>query len=448
VYCGTCGLPLAPATIALERQIEQAVVKEVERVLENQVKDRKVLEIETAEAITTRVWGWGKMFGAAVAVPLLILGGVLALIGYKSFADISKAGDDAKAAIQKQTDQLREVQTQAQRIVQGYKQYDEALKQVGEQLPSMQKKMTEIGETLESAQTKLAQIPAIQEQLRHIESLVGPGVTLNNEFISRYGNRTTIDTKLTIDMVGKVLPTSQSGGIHVAAREPSLGFVVVANIMNAKDEDAAIDALRRAGGANTPIAVSGVWRLWFVHSSDVQIQGGQQPPAASSNPDHVLEVHPVTQVDKLTTARSFHPIEGYKPKDAVAAFSRFESLPAKIVRGPRQTTITSASAGYNYVEFLLEVAEEPQQLEDGWVVLGRALDLQGNKLTEKRRMLFVKGTPPADKLKGLRVGTRIRVIGMPRIDLAAVSADSSRPRAEADAPDTKLPYEIVIVGAF
>src|SRR5206468_9804127 len=115
-----------------------------------------------------------------------------------------------------------------------------ALKQVGEQLPSMRKRMVDIEETLGTAQTKLAQIPAIQDQLRHIESLVGPGVTLNNDFIDSYKNRATIDTKLMIDVVGKVLPARSSGGIHVAGREASLGFVVVANVMNAKDEEAAI----------------------------------------------------------------------------------------------------------------------------------------------------------------------------------------------------------------
>jgi hypothetical protein len=39
----------------MERQIEWAVQQEVKRALGEQVKDRKVLELETAEAIVTRV---------------------------------------------------------------------------------------------------------------------------------------------------------------------------------------------------------------------------------------------------------------------------------------------------------------------------------------------------------------------------------------------------------
>src|SRR5438309_1833140 len=102
--------------------------------------------------------------------------------------------------------------------------------------------------------------------------------------------------------------------------------------MNAKDQQKAIEAFRTAEASSTLIALGGVWRIWFLHGGGSHyVQGDPMSRAESSNPNHVFEIHPVTSVGTMTVLNSLRPIDGFQPKDAQEAFSRFESLPCKIV---------------------------------------------------------------------------------------------------------------------
>ena len=109
-----CGAASEPALATL---VEWTVKTAVKQALEEQVKDRKVLELETAEAIVTRVWGWVKTFGIAAGIVLGILAIAFVFFGYKSVSDVSKAGDDAKAVIQEQRGALKELLADVSRTV-------------------------------------------------------------------------------------------------------------------------------------------------------------------------------------------------------------------------------------------------------------------------------------------------------------------------------------------
>src|SRR5688500_5394276 len=64
-FCGQCGQPLDPG---VEKLVEWAVARRLDTVL----KDRKVIEVETAAAIASRLIGWAKIYGT-------ILGGSVAI---------------------------------------------------------------------------------------------------------------------------------------------------------------------------------------------------------------------------------------------------------------------------------------------------------------------------------------------------------------------------------
>src|SRR5439155_12341696 len=111
--------------------------------------------------------------------------------------------------------------------------------------------------------------------------------------------------------------------------------------------------------------------------------------AESSNPKHVFEIHPVTSVGTMTVLNSLRPIDGFQPKDAQEAFSRFESLPCKIVSNTVTTTLSSPAAGYNYVEFILEANGAAVRIEDGWYLGANVFTLDGELVVRGRRMVFV-----------------------------------------------------------
>ncbi|HKB71701.1 MAG TPA: hypothetical protein VKH46_12725 [Thermoanaerobaculia bacterium] len=87
-------------------------------------------------------------------------------------------------------------------------------------------------------------------------------------------------------------------------------------------------------------------------------------------------------------------------------------------------------------------------VEDGRFVDAAALDLDGNRLVDKLRMVFVKGTPPDRLIRDRKAGDRLHVVGLPRIDLAVVAWRARHGVENPALLNLNLPYEIVVVGAY
>jgi hypothetical protein len=276
-------------------------------------------------------------------------------------------------------------------------------------------------------------------------------ITLKNTFIEKFKNRATIEVRFTVDKAhAKPNAPSKDGDLHVAGRAPEIRLATVAEIMNARLAREAADEVHRVEGTNEAIKIKGAWRLWTEHSSNVaHVQGKNLAAFSTTNPDHAFEIHPVLELSGRSLSHTFIPIEGYQAKDAHDAFVKYENVPARIRinKSAGTTTIVTSMAGYNYVEFVLEVLEDEQkEVEDGRFVFAAVRDLSGELLVHKRRMVFLKGTPPEELVKTLNKGDQIRVLGVPRIDLALVSWRVRNAGNLAEVLTWSLPYEIIVVG--
>src|SRR5436309_3118902 len=78
-FCGDCGCSLKPD---LAQAVKLAIAE--------QFKDREVLELEIAQAVAARVWGWAKTFGAIMGVAVTVFVPALAIAGYTQVSDINK----------------------------------------------------------------------------------------------------------------------------------------------------------------------------------------------------------------------------------------------------------------------------------------------------------------------------------------------------------------------
>lgn len=275
---------------------------------------------------------------------------------------------------------------------------------------------------------------------------------LKNSFIEKYKNRATIDVDFIVDhSKGKPNAASKDGDMHVAGRAPNqIGLPTVAEIMNAKDEKEAVKAANDAAGTNAPIKVIGAWRIWNEHGGDdTRFEQGKAVAAAkNSNPDHVFEIHPITSIGGISTTKSLRPIQGYQPKAADAAFSRYENVRSKIVPGKTTTKITSPGVGYNYVKFQMELNEKPLRVSDGALAFAQVRGSDGDLILRKRRMVFVAGTPPYEAAKDKGETDCMVVLGIPRMDLALVSWRTKNAKNRPEVLTWNLPYEIIVVGVY
>jgi hypothetical protein len=276
-------------------------------------------------------------------------------------------------------------------------------------------------------------------------------ITLDNTFIEAYKDRVTIDVSMTVDKADtRPHPALVDGDFHIAGSSPEIGLPFVAEIQNAAKEKEATDLVRGIAGIGRPLAVAGVWRIWSEHVGESEeTQGKEIAESESTNPDHVFEIHPVTRAAELDLLRSLHPVKGYRPGSADLVFRTFEKIPCRISPGAAMTTVVTPKKQFNDAEFLLEAGREPQQaVSDGRFVVGAVLDLKGNVLVPRVRMVFVKDSPPEKIVQALPPGGHLHVFGLPRINLADVASRVARSGDEPGLLTPGLPYEIVIVGVY
>src|SRR5450759_2172958 len=276
-------------------------------------------------------------------------------------------------------------------------------------------------------------------------------ITLQNSFITDYKDRATIRLRLTVEKADKKPhPAFWDGDLHLAGESAAIGLPVVAEIENAASEADAIDRIHVAESTGKPILIAGAWRLWSEHVGKAQeYQGTELAPLEVTNPGHVFEIHPVTLIERRDLRGSFRPVAGYRPEQAEVVFKSLEKIPCRIVARGKTTAIVTRKRQFNDVEFLLELAAGRQiVVEDGRFVDAAALDLGGNRLVDRLRMVFVNDTPPERIVSSLKAGDRLHVFGLPRIDLAAVAWRARQAIKNPELLNQSLPYEIVVVGAY
>jgi len=277
-------------------------------------------------------------------------------------------------------------------------------------------------------------------------------IILKNDFIEKYKNRATIDANYIVDMAHKQPnPPSKDGDIHIAGRSDDIQLPVVAEIMNAASRIDAIEKVHAVEGKGNAVEVSGAWRIWCEHGGNsVQQQGQKLEQFQTTNPDHVFQIHPVSSFAGIDVTDTFRPINGFKTKDAHEAFVKYEGITSKIsVNNKNKTTsIQTTMAGYNYVEFIMELSGDQKEVTDGRFVFASVRDLEGELLVRNRRMVFVRGTEPEKIVKTLKKGDRLHVLGIPRIDLALLSWRAKNYKKRPEVLTWNLPYEIIVVAAY
>jgi len=276
-------------------------------------------------------------------------------------------------------------------------------------------------------------------------------ITLKNSFIEKFKNRATIDATFTVDKAHRQANSpKKDGDLHASGRAPEIGLASVAELMNARSARPALDLIHESEQTGEPVSVRGVWRIWCEHGGDSShVQGKALHPFTTTNPDHVFEIHPLLQVGDEDVESSLQPIEGFTYKEAGQAFRSYENLKSHIKPGTTQTTITTGMAGFNYVEFVIGLNEDPVHvIDDGLTVMASVHDLEGELLVRNRRMVFAEGTVPFERVRALRKGDALHVVGIPRINLSLLSFRVANRNRIAGVLDWSLPYEMVIVAAF
>lgn len=284
-------------------------------------------------------------------------------------------------------------------------------------------------------------------------------LALNTSFVKKYKDKATLNTSLRVDQHPAtphgISQGGEDGDIHMAGRDSVVKLPLVAEIINAAMMKAAVQQLQQTSGSQA-IPVTGVWRVWFEHppGSGNQVQGQTVPVPTSSNPDHVFEIHPITNFNGVDVLPSFQEIKNssksYQAYPASKSFDNYEKLQATIKATKTAILITSSKVGYNYTEFVIELAGKPKDMGDSLMVLANVFDsgdLETPVTSRPHRMVFVKGTPAADELLKHSKGDTLHLLGIPRVNLSEVLAIASK-NGTNTVQSVPLPYEMIVAAVL
>lgn len=166
-----------PLVAGQEDSTDPNLQQRVESILKEKYKDQKVVELETSEAIVTKLMDWAKTFGLVLGIPLTILGLALGVLGIKTLSDITKLADSAKqefaTTIAAAKDDLtRAIDTGRQDVAVKQREADEtfaSLKTRGERYLAEYKNIeAQLAEVTELAK----KIPTITRNLETLENKV------------------------------------------------------------------------------------------------------------------------------------------------------------------------------------------------------------------------------------------------------------------------------------
>jgi hypothetical protein len=287
-------------------------------------------------------------------------------------------------------------------------------------------------------------------------------LSLKKDFINQVMDRATVDTDLRIDEQSPLHSISEKGNdgdIHMAGRDNVIKLPLVAELLNARFEPDVTKLLKKIsdGEVGSSVNVTGIWRIWFEHPGPGQVQGQTVPAPSGSNPDHVFELHPLTRFGSFDCLDSFVNITNpkasvnkvYKAYSATRAFGEYEKLEAAIKATSKRVLLATSQIGFNYTEFVIELAGKPKDMGDSLMVLARIYDSADPEepvVETLHRMVFVKGSPPAAELQGLEKGDTLHVLGIPRVNLKEVMAVANKNGANETV--VPLPYEMIIVAVL
>ncbi len=276
-------------------------------------------------------------------------------------------------------------------------------------------------------------------------------IQLRKTFIDSLKNKVFIQTEYNVVHTHpKPNPPAKDGDIHIAGLTSNVGLATVAEIMNAASEPTAVKKIHDVEGTDQKVSITGVWRLWCEHTGESkQIQGKKIPEIENTNPAHVFEIHPITKLENLDLTRSLKPITGYQYKEASDAFTRYANVRCKIKDKGDMVSIQTVGVGYNYVDFWIEITDsEQKEVDDGRFVFCSVLDKEKEVVCTKMRMVFPKDSQAEKKIKTMKVGDRMHVLGIPRISLALVSYRIENSSENPDMLEWNLPMEMIVVAKF
>ncbi len=288
--------------------------------------------------------------------------------------------------------------------------------------------------------------------------VLGAELHLREALLEAQRDRVTATITAVVDHIGpQAHPLAEDCDLHVPLRSRAIRVPFIGEVKNACSEKP--PGTSRAYWSDriyeethgVAVQVAGVFRIWLEHppsGNAVQTEAEQVPLYTSSNPDHQVELHPLTRIGSLDFRGHVKRIQdgdqefvGYGPDRLRTVLNKTLTVQRLQVRGEPYVRIQGAKTGFNHWNLRGRVAALPEALTDGTRVRLDALD--GNQVVPGAVSLpavTVAGTVADTKLQSLVPGSVIRLQALIRMHVPTLLDQLS-----STATQIPLPVEFVLL---
>ena len=92
-FCGDCGGPLDHGLVG------ESLREQVQNIIREHYKDQRIVDVETTQAIASRLVDWAKLFGFFIGIPIATLLLIVGALGIKTYSDFKAQVGKAQESI-------------------------------------------------------------------------------------------------------------------------------------------------------------------------------------------------------------------------------------------------------------------------------------------------------------------------------------------------------------
>jgi hypothetical protein len=262
---------------------------------------------------------------------------------------------------------------------------------------------------------------------------------LRESVLRKHADSVTAEIRATVSHVGDHShPLGDDCDLHVPLRSSAIRVPLLGEVKNACSIPT--DAARRHWSRRiaddigpSEVTAVGVFRIWHEHpppKGGVQSESKKLPQYKNSNPDHMVELHPLIRIGSLDFVRHIGWIEkdgdryegyGYDKLRQIA--SRSLEIQRVSIGGERYVRMLTPKMFYNHWSLRAVVVGDVERLADGLRAVVDILPESGNRPPVRGLTAVVaEGTDAHGRFADLRPGQIIEFLAVGRIALRPVLA--------------------------
>jgi hypothetical protein len=281
---------------------------------------------------------------------------------------------------------------------------------------------------------------------------------LRESLLIQQRNRVTMTVDAEIAKIGPVhdldVSKPMSGDdcdVHMGLSSDDLRVPFVGEIKNACSTQSpsgnkwstAILAERNAG----MVSFSGAFRIWLEHPPSFVQTESDPEPVNGSNPDHQVELHPLTQAGAIDLRPNVRWVEkdgdegfGYGPiqfQDVLTWTIDIETLSH---HGTRYVGIKGKKFKFNHWTLRARASSQAEQLADGVRIRVNILGDDGTALADDVSLLGIADTAGGTELAGMNVGQTFEFLALSTLDISKILD-----QVTADPQEIAVPIAFIVL---